>query len=90
MRFILISLCLITIASCSEEDTSVVNDWGPMPRINLDRDAAALPVIDTSQDSGTTPRDASMPQEVVDAKSISNFQSMLSEIARTRCNNGID
>jgi len=67
MRFILISLCLITIASCSEEDASVVNDWGPMPRINLDRDAAALPVIDTSQDSGTTPRDASMPQEDVDA-----------------------
>ncbi len=63
MRLLLISLCLISIASCNEDDTLVTNDAGIMPRLNLDRDAASLPVIDTSQDARPALRDTNEVEE---------------------------
>ena len=63
MRLLLISLCLISIVSCNEDDTLVTNDAGIMPRLNLDRDAAPLPVIDTSQDASPALRDTNEVEE---------------------------
>ncbi len=69
---ILSSLCLILLVSCSsEEDINAVNDWGPTPRLNLDRDAAAPPVIDTTE---RTELDSDVPILVVEESDMASSQ----------------